>query len=59
MTDDIAYHRDRASRELNLGLASRSLPAARAHLRLSSLHFQKLRDLEGQPQQVSRPPFVL
>ena len=59
MTNEIAYHRNRASRELNLGLASGSLPAARAHLRLSSLHFQKVRDLEGQSQQVERPPFVL
>lgn len=59
MTDDIDYHRSRASRELNLGLASGSLPAARAHLRLSSLHYQKVRDLEGQPPQAERPPFVL
>jgi len=59
MTDDIAYHRDRASRELNLGLASGSLPVARAHLRLSSLHLQRLRDLEGQPPHGDRPPFVL
>ncbi|MCW3798305.1 hypothetical protein OMW55_10875 [Sphingomonas sp. BN140010] len=58
MTDDIAYHRNRASRELNLGLACGSLAAARAHLRLSSLHFQKARDLES-PRQAERPPFVL
>jgi len=59
MTNDIAYHRDRASRELNIGLSSGSLPAARAHLRLSSLHFQRVRDLEGQQPQAERPPFVL
>ena len=59
MTDDIAYHRDRATRELNIGLSSASLTAARAHLKLSSLHFQRLRDLEGQGAPQERPPFVL
>jgi hypothetical protein len=59
MTNDIAYHRDRATRELNIGLASASLSAARAHLKLSSLHFQRLRDLEGQQAPQERPPFVL
>ena len=59
MTTDIAYHRTRASRELDLGLACGSLAAARAHLRLSSLHFQKVRDLEGLSAPVERPPFVL
>lgn len=59
MTDDIAYHRDRAARELNIGLASASLSAARAHLKLSSLHFERLRDLEGQDRSRERPPFVL
>jgi len=58
MTNEITYHRQRASRELNLGLNSGSLPAARAHLKLSSLHFEKLRDLEA-PQSAERPPFVL
>jgi len=61
MTDDIDYHRQRASRELNQGLASSSIPAARAHLRLSSLHFQRLRELEGGPETTvsERPPFIL
>lgn len=63
MTDDISYHRQRANRELNQGLASSSIAVARAHLRLSTLHFQKLRELEGEALQTStvveRPPFVL
>ena len=61
MTDDINYHRQRASRELNQGLASSSIPAARAHLRLSSLHFQRLRELEGGTvaSPSDRPPFIL
>ena len=59
MDDAISYHRDRASRELNLGLSSGSLAAARAHLKLSSLHFQRLRDLEGVRVRQERPPFVL
>ena len=59
MTNDITYHRSRASRELNLGLASGSLPAARAHLKLSSLHFQRVRELETQPTCFERPPFVM
>lgn len=59
MTDDVDYHRERATRELNLGLSTGSLAAARAHLKLSSLHFQKWRDLEGDKPRAVRPPFVL
>lgn len=60
MDEELSYHRQRASRELDIGLASNSLAAARAHLRLSSLHFQKVRELEGQNAPLSdRPLFVL
>ena len=45
MDDEISYHRARAARELNLGLATLSLAAARSHLRLSSLHFERARQL--------------
>lgn len=55
---EIDYHRTRASRELNLGLTSASMPAARAHLRLSSLHLERLRALEGYVSS-DPPPFIL
>lgn len=55
--EEIEYHRTRARRELNLGLTSSSIPAARAHLRLSSLHLERLRALEGYV--CAEPPFIL
>jgi hypothetical protein len=55
--DDIAYHRARASHELNLGLTSSSMAAARSHLRLSSLHMERLRLLAGGI--AERPPFTV
>jgi hypothetical protein len=45
--DELSYHQQRAAAELNLGLSSGSIPVARAHLRLSSLHFQKAREIGG------------
>lgn len=60
MDDEIGYHRARAARELNLGLATLSLAAARSHLRLSSLHFERARQLEGaKAPRIERPVFVL
>ncbi len=58
---DIEYHRNRASRELNLGLTTSCMAAARAHLRLSSLHMQRVRSLGGddRPTGFDRPPFIL
>lgn len=55
---EIDYHRTRASRELNLGLTSNSMPAARAHLRLSSLHLERLRALKGYVS-ADPPPLIL
>jgi hypothetical protein len=57
--DDIHYHQKRAAAELNLGLAASAVPVARAHLRLSSLHFEKARELAGQLQASDRPIFHL
>jgi hypothetical protein len=45
--DDIDYHSKRAVSELDRGLISQSMEAARAHLRLSSLHFERARELSG------------
>jgi hypothetical protein len=62
MDEDLAYHRTRATRELNLGLASSALRVARAHLQLSSLHFRRMREIElelRQPLERAEPPFVL
>lgn len=55
---DIEYHRARASDELNLGLTSTSLAAARSHLKLSSLHMERLRALQGGAE-AGRPPFIV
>jgi len=43
--DDIRYHQARAARELDMGLSTNCLNAARAHLKLSSLHQQRAREL--------------
>jgi len=59
MDTDIAYHRDRARHELDVGLSAKSLEAARSHLKLSSLHWQRWRELEGSALQKEPPPFVM
>lgn len=56
MEDQAAYHRRRASRELDLGLTAANLAAARVHLRLAALHFEQLRAIEGV--QAERPLLV-
>ncbi|NNM77084.1 hypothetical protein HJG53_09240 [Sphingomonas sp. ID1715] len=43
--DQINYHSTRAAAELDRGLTTQVLPAARAHLRLASLHFERVRQL--------------
>jgi hypothetical protein len=52
--DELTHHSERARRELHLGLTAQSIPAARAHLGLSSLHMKKVVDLEG-PGRRTRP----
>jgi hypothetical protein len=56
--DLIAYHATRSRKELSLGLMSDNMAAARSHLKLSSLHYARLCELEGRPPR-ARPPFVL
>jgi hypothetical protein len=58
MKDDIEYHRARASHELDLGLTSKSMAAARSHLKLSSLHMERLRQLAGHDA-LAQPPFFV
>jgi hypothetical protein len=52
--DEATHHGERALRELHLGLTAQSIPVARAHLGLSSLHMKKVVDLQG-PGRRTRP----
>jgi hypothetical protein len=45
--DDINYHSDRARKELDLGLTARGSAASSAHMRLASLHMQRVRELSA------------
>ena len=56
--DDAAYHRARAMRELELGLAAASLIACEAHLKLSALHLQRARIDEPEPDVVEPAPLA-
>ena len=47
MQDPIKFHTDRAVTELALASRSPDLQAARAHLRLSGLHLDALRELSA------------
>jgi hypothetical protein len=42
--EKIQYHSTRAMQELDMALASDSLPAARVHLRLASMHMDQARN---------------
>ena len=58
MTDQLEYHERRAARELSLGLAAQCIPAARAHLQLSSMHRERMRAIAGGVT-ASKPPLVM
>lgn len=45
--DALSYHTQRATSELDLGLIAVDSPAARAHLKLASMHLQRVRELSG------------
>ena len=45
--NDLSYHSERATRELDLGLTAETLSAARAHLHPASMHMERLRELPG------------
>jgi hypothetical protein len=53
----VHYHSNRATQELDLGLAAQSSAAARAHLKLAALHLARLRDL-GAAVPVAVPPIA-
>lgn len=53
--DELSYHSERATRELDLGLTAGSSMAARAHLELASMHMQRVRQLSTRP--VASPIF--
>ena len=46
--DALNYHSARATREFDLGLTAESSSAARAHLKLASMHMERMRELTGQ-----------
>ena len=45
--DALNYHTQRATRELDLGLTAGSSLVARAHLKLASMHLQRVREISG------------
>lgn len=55
---DLSYHRDRSLQELHLGLTAPSIGAARSHLRLSTLHMEKVLEM-SRSDVMPRPLFVL
>jgi hypothetical protein len=46
--DEVTYHTQRATRELDLGLTAQTTTVARAHLKLASMHMSRLRELTGE-----------
>jgi hypothetical protein len=58
MSEQMKYHEDRAARELSLGLTAQSIPAARAHFQLSSMHRERMRAL-GAGVGASKPPLIM
>jgi hypothetical protein len=48
--EKLAYHSRRASQELDRGLSCSNLAAARAHLKLSSMHFERVREIQAKAQ---------
>jgi hypothetical protein len=55
---DLHYHRDRAAREVDMGLIATSMPAARAHFKLASLHMARVRELAPSSLE-ARPPLAM
>ncbi len=53
--EQIEYHSQRAIGELDRGLVAASVPAARAHLQLSSLHLTRMRELRGSSKRQDPP----
>jgi hypothetical protein len=58
MEQQLEYHEARAAHELSLGLTAKSIPAARAHLQLSSMHRERMRAIAG-ALGTSKPPLVM
>jgi hypothetical protein len=54
--DEIKFHSDRAMSELDLASRAADLRAAEAHLRLSALHLERMRQLtEAAPWPLNQP----
>ena len=56
--NDLHYHRERATRELDMGLIASSAKAARAHLKLASMHMDCVRKLATSSVD-ARPPLTM
>jgi hypothetical protein len=54
VADEIKIHSDRAMAELDLAIRAGNARAARAHMALSALHLERLRDLSQAP--AASPP---
>jgi hypothetical protein len=57
--EQIEYHSSRALAEMDRGFTAATTTAARAHLKLSSLHFDRAHRLQGTSQAGRRPVFTL
>jgi hypothetical protein len=57
--DLIEYHSSRATEELDRGLTTNGLAAARAHLGLATLHFDRLRSLTVSSGHKLSPPLQM
>ena len=56
MQDEIKFHSDRAMSELDMASRSADRRAAEAHLRLSALHLERMRQLaESAPSPLHQP----
>jgi hypothetical protein len=56
--NDLHYHRERATRELDMGLVATTMAAARAHLKLASMHMDRVRELATSSVE-ARPPLTM
>ena len=49
MTNDLAFHTERAMAELDMALRASTNRAAQAHFGLSALHMDRMRTLKAEP----------
>jgi signal transduction histidine kinase len=54
-TTDLQYHRERATRELEMGLIAGNLTASRAHLKLAAMHMGRVKQLASTAAEAASP----